>query len=81
MGLLLNDIPFLGTGIWGYEINANNWKSTGKEIEFCADKNGFVISLGSDSHSVKDSLYINKQCFLYKWEYLQKLYLKAKVLV
>ena len=81
LGLLLNDIPFLGTGIWGYEINANNWKSTGKEIEFCADKNGFVISLGSDSHSVKDSLYINKQCFLYKWEYLQKLYLKAKVLV
>ena len=55
--LLLDEIPFLGSNIVGYEINKCNRKSNIDDITQCARRLGFILTVGSDSHDNEYQLY------------------------
>ncbi len=61
-----------------YEINKSNYRSTMDDIKKEAAKVGYFFTVGSDSHSVSDSLYESIEFYNYPQNQLRYLIEKGE---
>ncbi len=78
LDLLETDIPRNYNQIVAYEINKSNYRSTMDDIKKEAAKVGYFFTVGSDSHSVSDSLYESIEFYNYPQNQLRYLIEKGE---